>query len=263
MFPTADAVLARKHLAEMEPFLYDPVSDKLVLPYQSFVARTPRHTVLIDTCTGEDKGYPAPMDFPKQPWLDGFRAAGLRFEDIGYVFCTHLHIDHCGWNTQLKNVKWVPTFPNAKYLFSRLEHERWKPVPGNEARAELYNDSVLPVIESKQAVMLEGTHQIDDLFTIEPAAGHTIGHVMMRAESRNNCGFFCGDVIHHAIQVYEPEWNTKYCEDPVQAVHSSIRTWRRLERAAAAIDPDALARAQATGDGVAALDAVAEVLTWD
>ena len=85
------------------------------------MVRTPRHTILIDTCTGEDKGYAAPMDFPKQPWLDGFAAAGLRFEDIDYVFCTHLHIDHTGWNTIKRNGRWVPTFPKAKYIFHKGE----------------------------------------------------------------------------------------------------------------------------------------------
>ena len=68
----------------------------MVITYQTYVVRTPHHTILVDTCTGEDKGYPAPMDFPKQPWLDGLKAEGLSFDDIDYVFCTHLHIDHCG-----------------------------------------------------------------------------------------------------------------------------------------------------------------------
>ena len=87
-----------------QPEMFDLASGKMVITYQTFLVRTPKHTILIDTCTGEDKGYPAPFDFPKQPWLDGFRAAGLRFEDVDYVFCTHLHIDHTGWNTQLLGI---------------------------------------------------------------------------------------------------------------------------------------------------------------
>src|ERR1700733_2255513 len=110
-----DPDLGRRYLAEMDREVYDPASNRMVITYQTFVVRTPHHTILIDTCTGEDKGYPAPMDFPKQPWLDGFRAEGLKFEDIDYVFCTHLHIAHTGWNTMLRNGKWVPTFPKAKY----------------------------------------------------------------------------------------------------------------------------------------------------
>ena len=126
MFPAYDAEIARRHLAELDPEVFDPASGRMVITYQTYVVRTPRHTILIDTCTGEDKGYPPPMDFPKQPWLDNFRAAGLRFEDIDYVFCTHLHIDHCGWNTVLRDGLWVPTFPKAKYVFHKREYAAWE-----------------------------------------------------------------------------------------------------------------------------------------
>ncbi|MBW7965345.1 MBL fold metallo-hydrolase [Bradyrhizobium sp. BR 10261] len=91
--------------------MFDPVSGRVVMTYQTFLVRTPNHTVLIDTCAGEDKGYPPPWDFPKQPWLDNFREAGLRFEDVTHVFCAHLQFDHTGWNTLLRNGRWVPTFP--------------------------------------------------------------------------------------------------------------------------------------------------------
>ena len=126
MFPAYDPAVGKRHLAELDPEVFDPASGKMVITYQTYVVRTPKHTMLIDTCTGEDKGYPPPMDFPKQPWLDGFRAAGLRFEDIDYVFCTHLHIDHTGWNTMLRNGKWVPTFPKAKYIFHKREYAAWE-----------------------------------------------------------------------------------------------------------------------------------------
>src|SRR5437764_11329940 len=114
MFPAYDRAVGQRHLKELDDFVFDVASGLMVITYQTFVVRTPKHIILVDTCTGEDKGYPPPLDFPKQPWLDGFHAAGLRFEDINYVFCTHLHIDHCGWNTLLRNGRWVPTFPNAK-----------------------------------------------------------------------------------------------------------------------------------------------------
>src|SRR5258708_26992858 len=126
MFPAYDPEIGRRHLAELDPFVFDVASGRMVITYQTFVVRTPRHTILVDTCTGEDKGHPPPMDFPKQPWLDGFRPPGLRCEDIDYVFCTHLHIDHTGWNTKLRNGRWVPTFPNAKYIFHKREYAAWE-----------------------------------------------------------------------------------------------------------------------------------------
>src|SRR3954463_7780968 len=126
MFPAYDEATGAKHLATLDPVVFDPASGRMVITYQSFVLRTPKHTILVDTYTGEDKGYPAPMDFPKQPWLDGFGAQGRPLGENHYVFCPHLHIDHCGWNTRLVNGRWVPTFPRAKYIF----HQRGKPASG-------------------------------------------------------------------------------------------------------------------------------------
>src|SRR5262249_23269682 len=86
MFVGYDPEVGKRHLKELDAEVYDWASGRMVITYQTFVVRTPKHTVLVDTCTGEDKGYPPPFDFPKQPWLDGFAAAGLRVEDIDYVF---------------------------------------------------------------------------------------------------------------------------------------------------------------------------------
>jgi hypothetical protein len=86
MFRAYDPELGRRHFAEMDKFVFDPRSGKIVITYQTFVLRTPHHSILVDICTGEDKGYSSPMDFPKQPWLDGFASLGLCFEDIDYVF---------------------------------------------------------------------------------------------------------------------------------------------------------------------------------
>jgi glyoxylase-like metal-dependent hydrolase (beta-lactamase superfamily II) len=215
-FTNFDADVFRQHMSWLSPIHYDAGADRLVSSIHSWLIRTPRHVILLDTCSGNHKNRPWNARFHQLdiPYVERLAEAGVRPEDIDIVLCTHLHSDHCGWNTQLRDGRWVPTFPNAKYLFSRAEHERWKPRDGaNEARAELYNDSVLPVIESKQAVLLDGTHQIDDLLTVEPAPGHTIGHVILTAGAADDRGIFCGDAIHHPIQIYEPGWNTKYCED--------------------------------------------------
>src|ERR1700752_2236850 len=126
MFPIYDPVAGKKYLAEMDPVVFDPDSGQMSITSQTSFGPTPKHTVLIDTCTGEDKGHPPPMDFPKKPWLDNFAAAGLAFADITHVFCTHLHIDHTGWNTMLRNGRWVPTFPNAKYIFHKGEYAHWE-----------------------------------------------------------------------------------------------------------------------------------------
>jgi hypothetical protein len=79
MFPAYDPAIGRRHLADLDPIVFDPASGRLVITYQTFLVRTPNHIALIDTCAGEDKGYQAPYGFPKQPWLDNFRAPGLPF----------------------------------------------------------------------------------------------------------------------------------------------------------------------------------------
>ena len=164
MFPAYDPAIGKRHLAELDPEVFDPASGRMVITYQTFVVRTPKHTILVDTCTGEDKGYPPPMDFPKQPWLDGFRAAGLRFEDIDYVFCTHLHIDHCGWNTVLRNGRWVPTFPKAKYIFHKREYAAWEEATkrGDNPPGNVWRYNCEPVVAAGQALLVDDDFQLDD-----------------------------------------------------------------------------------------------------
>src|SRR5689334_24414459 len=173
MFIGYDPAVGKRLLAEMDPVVFDPATGRMVITYQTFVVRTPKHTILIDTCTGEDKGYPPPMDFPKQPWLDGFAAERLRFEDIDYVFCTHLHIDHTGWNTMLRNGRWVPTFPNAKYIFHKGEYAAWEEsTKRGETRAggggNVFRFNCEPVVAAGQALLVDDDFALDDTFWLTP-----------------------------------------------------------------------------------------------
>jgi glyoxylase-like metal-dependent hydrolase (beta-lactamase superfamily II) len=122
-FPMYDEAIFKGHLPSMEPEFFDVALGKMIITYQTFVVRTPHHTILVDTCTGEDKGHPPPFDFPgKERWRNELFALGIGFDQVDYVFCTHLHIDHTGWNTTLRDGRWVPTFPNAKYIFHKQEY---------------------------------------------------------------------------------------------------------------------------------------------
>src|SRR5690606_24645238 len=122
-----------------------------------------------------------------------------------------------------------PTFPNAKYLFSKTDYDYW----GERNRSEpaldgAYSDSVLPIVEHGRAVMVEGEHAIDDRMTISPAPGHTPGHVTMRLESKGDSALFTGDIMHHPIQVYEPHWNSRFCEFPEDAARTRRRVLESL-----------------------------------
>ena len=173
MFPAYDPERGKRFLAELDPVVFDPATGKMVITYQTFVVRTPKHTILVDTCTGEDKGFPAPMDFPKQPWLDGFKAAGLRFEDVDYVFCTHLHIDHCGWNTRLVDGRWVPTFPKAKYVFHKGEYAAWEQATkeGKNPPGNVWRMNCEPVVAAGQALLVDDGYTLDDTVSADPDAG--------------------------------------------------------------------------------------------
>ncbi|MDX2204244.1 MAG: MBL fold metallo-hydrolase [Hyphomicrobiaceae bacterium] len=222
MFPAYDAEVGREHLKTIEPETYDPATGLMRITYQTFVVRTPRHLVLVDTCTGEDKGYPAPMDFDKQPWLANFKAAGLSFEAITHVFCTHLHIDHCGWNTRLVDGRWVPTFPNARYIFHKDEYAYWEAATkeGRNPPGNVWTYNCRPIVEAGQALLVDSTYELDDTFTLTPTPGHSPRHVCVNISSRGQRAVVTGDMMHHPLQCREPEWSTIFCADRAEAAQS-------------------------------------------
>jgi len=212
------------NLGWLVPNHYVPAQNALITSVHSWLIRTPRHTILLDCCAGNHKERPWWPRFHQleTPFLERLRAAGARPGDIDIVLCTHLHADHIGWNTVLKDGRWVPTFPNAKYLFSRIENDFWDPridtaLAEDPARRIAYRDSVLPVVEAGQAELVEGTHAIDDTLLVEPAPGHTPGHVLLKLRAGSAGGVFCGDVLHHPLQVYAPHWNSQFCLLPDEA----------------------------------------------
>ncbi|MFL5168748.1 MAG: MBL fold metallo-hydrolase [Microvirga sp.] len=232
MFPDYDPELGKRHIAELEPGVFDQASGKMVITYQTFVVRTPKHTILVDTCTGEDKGYAAPMDFPKAPWLEGFRAAGLKFEDIDYVFCTHLHIDHCGWNTVLRDGRWVPTFPRAKYVFHKREYAAWEEATqrGDNPPGNVWRFNCEPVVEAGQALLVDDDFALDDTVWLSPTPGHSPCHCCVNIRSGGERAVVTGDLFHHALQCREPQWSTIFDWDPKQAIASRRRFFGEVAR---------------------------------
>lgn len=218
MYPDATEEAVESHRPWMErDGLYDPVEKMCILSFHSYLIRTAHHTILIDTCVGEDKERPARPNWHRQkwPWMDNLRAQGVAPEEVDFVMCTHLHPDHVGWNTQLRNGQWVPTFPNAKYLFAKSEFDYWHALAGDEdnPRRQAFIDSVLPIAEAKKAVMVENDHEIEVGIWLEPTPGHTPGHVAVHLEHGGSRGLFTGDMMHHALQVPECQWSSVFCSD--------------------------------------------------
>ena len=206
-----------RHRSWLEPRLLDPATGKLVLSIHAFVIRTRHHAILVDACSGNDKNRPGRPLFHRQsrPWLERLAAAGFRPEDIDFVLCTHLHIDHVGWNTRLLDGCWVATFPRARYLITRAEWDHWQDEENRKAYAsdDHINDSVLPVIESGQAEFVAMDHVLDDEVWFEPTPGHTPGHAAIHIRSGGQEAVISGDLMHTAVQCAEPGICSCFCVD--------------------------------------------------
>lgn len=203
----------------LKPNIIDPATGMLIMATQSYVVRTPHHTIVIDTCVGEEKprSYHASWNMRSGTrYLADLAALGIRPEQVDFVMCTHLHPDHVGWNTRLVDGRWVPTFANARYIFARVEYEFWEAKarrdPKKFADGSII-DSVLPVVEAGRAVMVGADHAIDDHVWLEPSPGHTPGHSSVRLASRGRNAVMSGDLIHSPVQCAHPEWSTTGCFD--------------------------------------------------
>lgn len=225
LFPDWDPAVLDEH-RWMIPDCFDIEQGRFIASIHSWVVRTPHHTILIDTCSGNDKERPLLERFHRRshPYLARLAAAGVRPEEVDYVLCTHLHADHCGWNTQLLDGRWVPTFPNARYVFSRAERDFWDGPGSREGFNEnVFEDSVQPILEAGLEQLIDGEGQLGDNLHFKSTPGHSVGHLAIRLLAAEREALFSGDIMHQPIQVYRPEWNSRFCEDAEEARRS--RRW--------------------------------------
>jgi glyoxylase-like metal-dependent hydrolase (beta-lactamase superfamily II) len=219
--------------SRLGPEFRDPGNDALLGVMQTWVLRSEGRTILVDTGAGNDRDRPlSPLfDHLSGPFLDNLAAAGIAPEDVDVVVNTHLHYDHIGWNTRLVDGQWVPTFPNATYLMSRADHDRFDPAAeehrgpattdGERRRrhgnALAFADSIAPVVAAGRVELWEDTYAIDANLTLEAAPGHTPGSAVLRLASGSDRAMFVGDILHSPVQIAEPTVNSCFCEDPAQA----------------------------------------------
>lgn len=236
LYPDWNPQVLEPNLHWLTPSNLDAGTGHLVQSVHSWLVRTPRHTILIDTGSGNDKARPQNLIFHQlsNPYLERLAAAGVQPEDVDFVLHTHLHVDHVGWNTRLIDGRWVPTFPNARHVFSQAEEDYYGSAAShndvNVPSLGVYEDSVAPIIESGQAERIanEGGEYLDH-FVFHPTRGHSIGHMSIELRSGNARAMFSGDVMHHPLQVIYPEWNSVFCEWQDAARQSRLRV---LEQAA-------------------------------
>jgi len=220
--PTLSKETLGENLAWLAPGGYDSASGNIVLCFQSYVVKTPHHNILVDSCIGNDKNFPLRPTWNKKNdsnWMNALKVAGLGVEDIDFVMCTHLHGDHVGWNTRQENGRWVPTFPKARYLFSKKEYTYWSEIH-RKTPLDQITDSVLPIIEANRAELVSSDHALNDHIRLSPTPGHTPDHFAVCAGKGRDAAVFTGDLIHSPIQARYPELVMRVDTDRDQAVRT-------------------------------------------
>lgn len=229
--------------SRLSPDYWHPATDAYYGAVQTWMLRSEGKVILIDTGIGNDRHRPQipRFDHLKTGFLDSLAEAGARPEDVDIVINTHIHYDHVGWNTELRNDEWVPTFPNATYLIPRADQTYFdprnaqrRPAPRDEheqRRREgsliVYADSIAPVLG--RAVLWETTYRIDGNLSLQAAPGHTPGSSIVRLSSGSDRAVFVGDLVHSPVQILEPSYSSCFCEDPEEAASTRRSV---LERAA-------------------------------
>jgi glyoxylase-like metal-dependent hydrolase (beta-lactamase superfamily II) len=226
---TDDEELIARRVKPLPSGFFDPDSRTFQFSNHSWVVRTDDLLILVDPCTGngrKDRG--SYFDDLNTPYLERLEAVGAPADGIDVVFCTHLHHDHCGWNTVQADGRWVPTFPNAVYLFGQEEYRRWDSANPerhpNNFNPSVFDECVRPIVEAGQARIISNPYRVSPSLTIEAAPGHTVGHSLLRLVSGSVNAFFTGDASHHPIQFTRPELHLPGCDD----LETAITTRKRL-----------------------------------
>ncbi|MEM9240659.1 MAG: MBL fold metallo-hydrolase [Pseudomonadota bacterium] len=217
LFPNAPPDVAQI-MEDLAPGTVDAGSGRIILPVQAYLLKTPDQVVLVDTGIGNhktSKSLPFWSDLTDTRFLSALATAGVTPEDVDYVLFTHLHIDHVGWNTSLREGAWVPTFPKARYLMPKDDVEML-----SGRGLAVYDESLAPVIEAGLMDQIDAAYQHDEQISLLPTPGHTPGHVSVLLSSGGQDAVLTGDALHSTAQCQNPHWQFKFDADPDLAVAS-------------------------------------------
>jgi glyoxylase-like metal-dependent hydrolase (beta-lactamase superfamily II) len=196
---------------------------RMIISFQCFVLRSQGRTAMIDTCIGNDRR----REFEvfcnmHNTFLEDLRSAGFPAEQVTDVLCTHLHFDHVGWNTRLVDGNWVPTFPQARYLFGRCEWQHWKHLrdTGGYHHMDHLHDSIDPILAAGLEEYIDADFRLTDEVSLIATPGHTPGHVSVLIESRGERAVITGDLMHNPIQIAVPATEARFDMDKPQAART-------------------------------------------
>jgi glyoxylase-like metal-dependent hydrolase (beta-lactamase superfamily II) len=192
------------------------------LSIHALLVEAPGLKLVVDTCVGNDKKRSVPLfDNLQTAFLSDFAKAGCTPDDVTAVVCTHMHVDHVGWNTKLVDGNWVPTFPNARYLLGQAEWDHWS-AEGEGDHKAILDDSVRPLFAAGLVDLVAMDHRISPEVRLIPTPGHTPGHVSVLIESEGASAVITGDMMHHPCQIARPDWASGFDTDQARG-----RTTRR------------------------------------
>lgn len=206
LFPDRTAKELEPHASWLKPNFIDG-DGNMLLSIHAFLIRAGKLNIIVDTCAGNGKNLPL---FPEwknlnTPFLDNMAKLGFPAEAIDRVLCTHLHFDHVGWNTRHENGKWVPTFPNARYLFGETEWGYWKDAE-DPFESHALDQALKPIFDAGLVELVASNHKISDEVSLIPTPGHTPGHVSVHITSKGEEAVITGDMFHHPCQMANPGW---------------------------------------------------------
>jgi len=203
----------------LTPFCKD---DNFILSIHALLVESEGRRILVDTCVGNDKIRPGFAEWNQMhlPFLTDLIKAGVTRDSVDTLVCTHLHLDHVGWNTVMENGKWVPTFPKARLVMVKREWEHWDKFEGNVDFKNPIDDSVRPIMAAGLADLVEPGHRLTGEVWLESTPGHTPGHTSVRISSRGESAVITGDMIHHPIQVAHPDWICEFDSEPPMATET-------------------------------------------
>ncbi len=231
--------------------LWDPITDSRTVTVFSWVVQADGLTVVIDTGAGNGKDRPGSPLFHHLDtgYLDNLARVGVRPQDVDIVVNTHLHADHVGWNTRYTDGRWVPTFPNARYVLPRPDVEFWDPRRGHasrlgEANSNVFADSVQPVLDTGQADIWAEWYRVAPGITAVAAPGHTPGSSVLTVDCGAVTAVFVGDLLHSPLQVVNPGWASCFDEDQEQANRTRRDVLGRVRQSDAVVLPAHLPNAR-------------------
>ena len=210
---------ALSRLPWLSPFLDE--RQRIVLSMHSLIVESAGQCLMVDTCIGNDKvrSYPK-WNLMQSDYLERLEAAGYGTEQFDTVLCTHMHVDHVGWNTRLVDGRWEPTFANARYLYAEAEWEHWRVEP--QEYGPVIEDSVQPIFDAGLADLVAADYAVTDEVRLEPTPGHTPGHVSIHIRSRGEEAVITGDMIHHPCQIAHADWSSTADWDPAMSAATRV-----------------------------------------